>query len=249
MTDLPLTGGCNCGAVHYEVTEPLIAAAYCHCTRCQRRSGTAAGAVGRPAPGTFHVVKGEDRLKCWAPEHGGQRWFCSDCGSPILGRDPSDADQMVIHLGTLDTDPGIRPSLHLYVTYACRWEAVEDDGMPRFPEGLGQPAAAAPEARGPVAVVSALDLKGESAEITNEGDAPLDLGGWKLHDDSKGKPYTFPAGTVLAAGASVRVRSGPGAAKPAAGELAWKTASVWSDRGDTAFLEDAAGTLVSSRKG
>jgi hypothetical protein len=23
MTDLPLTGGCNCGAVRFEVTEPL----------------------------------------------------------------------------------------------------------------------------------------------------------------------------------------------------------------------------------
>jgi hypothetical protein len=34
MTDLPLTGGCNCGAVRFEVTEPLVAASYCHCKRC-----------------------------------------------------------------------------------------------------------------------------------------------------------------------------------------------------------------------
>ena len=31
MIDLPLTGGCNCGAVRYEVTPPLLAAGYCHC--------------------------------------------------------------------------------------------------------------------------------------------------------------------------------------------------------------------------
>jgi hypothetical protein len=33
----PLIGGCNCGAVRFEVTEPLVAATHCHCTRCQRR--------------------------------------------------------------------------------------------------------------------------------------------------------------------------------------------------------------------
>jgi len=101
----------------------------------------------------------------------------------------------------------------------------------------------------PVGVVSAVDLTGEVVEVTNAGGAPLDLAGWRLRDDSTGKPYVFPAGTVVAAGASVRVRSGPGAATLGPGELAWKTARVWNDRGDTAFLEDPAGTVVSSRKG
>jgi hypothetical protein len=35
---LPLTGGCNCGAVRYEVSEPLVRVSDCHCKRCQRRS-------------------------------------------------------------------------------------------------------------------------------------------------------------------------------------------------------------------
>ena len=39
-----LTGGCNCGAVRFEITEPLFGARYCHCTRCQRRTGRAASA-------------------------------------------------------------------------------------------------------------------------------------------------------------------------------------------------------------
>ncbi len=38
----PLTGGCLCGGVRYEVSAPLVSAGYCHCTRCQRRTGTAA---------------------------------------------------------------------------------------------------------------------------------------------------------------------------------------------------------------
>jgi hypothetical protein len=37
--ELALTGGCGCGAVRFEVRAPLGAALYCHCTRCQRRTG------------------------------------------------------------------------------------------------------------------------------------------------------------------------------------------------------------------
>jgi hypothetical protein len=97
--------------------------------------------------------------------------------------------------------------------------------------------------------VAYLDLKAELVLIANTGGTAIDIGGWRLHDNSKGKPYVFPAGTVAAPGRYVRVRSGPAAAKPEPGELAWKTASVWNDRGDTAFLEDPSGAVVSSRKG
>lgn len=106
-------------------------------------------------------------------------------------------------------------------------------------------------ASGPVssAVISALDCKNEVVGITNTGDSELDLGGWKLRDRSAAKPYVFPSRTVVAPGGSVHVRSGPGAAKPATGELVWKTANAWNNRGDTAYLEDPAGTLISSKDG
>lgn len=78
MTDFPLTGGCNCGAVRFEVTGPLALASYCHCKRCQRRSGAGASANAHPSPGTFRIVAGEDRLRVWKPKDGGEKWFCGD---------------------------------------------------------------------------------------------------------------------------------------------------------------------------
>ena len=59
MSDLPLTGGCNCGAVKFEVSEPLVYAYYCHCTRCQRRSGAGAAPGAIAAPGSFKVLTGD----------------------------------------------------------------------------------------------------------------------------------------------------------------------------------------------
>lgn len=94
-------------------------------------------------------------------------------------------------------------------------------------------APAEPEPAGRTVVVRALDLRGEVVEIANTGDAPIDIGGWKLHDEGSTKGFAFPAGTVLEAGASVRVRSGPGAAKTGPRELKWKTANVWNNKGDT----------------
>jgi hypothetical protein len=132
-TDLPLTGGCNCGAVRYEVTEPLAFASYCHCTRCQRRSGAAASPNAHPAPGSFRIVAGEDRLRAWRPDGGSEKWFCGDCGSSVYARNLSHPDSIGIRMGTFDVDPGIRPAARQFVDDAAPWEAIPDDGLPHYP--------------------------------------------------------------------------------------------------------------------
>jgi hypothetical protein len=133
--DSVLTGGCNCGSVRYEVTAPLIVASYCHCTRCQRRTGTAASANATPAPGSFRITSGEESLRAWKPEQGWEKWFCGSCGSSMFSRHPDDLDRVGIRLGTFDTDPGVRPSYHQFVAYAAPWEPMPDDGLPRHLEG------------------------------------------------------------------------------------------------------------------
>jgi hypothetical protein len=136
MTDAErLTGRCNCGAVSYEVEGPLVSAGYCHCTRCQRRTGTAASPSARPARGSFRILTGQDRLRAWRPESGWQKWFCGDCGSAMFSRDPSDPESVGIRMGTFDRDPGIRPGHHQFVAHAAPWEPIPDDGLPRYPEG------------------------------------------------------------------------------------------------------------------
>ncbi|MBV9195028.1 MAG: GFA family protein [Solirubrobacterales bacterium] len=130
-----LTGGCNCGAVRFEVAAPLVSASYCHCRRCQRRTGTAASANGRTEPGSFRVLTGEDRLRAWKPEGGWEKWFCGDCGSALFSRSPEDASQVGVRLGALDDDPGVRPGARQFVAYAAPWEPIPDDNLPRFPEG------------------------------------------------------------------------------------------------------------------
>lgn len=128
-----LTGACLCGGVRYEVSEPLFDANYCHCTRCQRRTGTAASANARMRPGSFRVVAGEELVKAYDPGDGGfLKLFCVACGSALYSEDPADPSTRAIRLGTVDGDPGIRPEKHQRVETAAVWEAIPDDGLPRY---------------------------------------------------------------------------------------------------------------------
>ena len=134
MAEDHLTGGCLCGRVRFEVVEPPLDAGYCHCTRCQRRTGTAASAQARVAPGSVRVTAGEELLRAYEPEDGFPKVFCSACGSAMWSRRPGEEEPAAVRLGAFDGDPGVRPSYHQFVAYAAPWQPLPDDGLPRYPE-------------------------------------------------------------------------------------------------------------------
>jgi hypothetical protein len=129
-----LTGSCLCGGVRFEVTEPPLSASYCHCRRCQRRTGTAASAQARVAPGSVRIVAGEELVRTYEPPDGFGKSFCSACGGALWSRHPGDGEIWSVRLGAFDEDPGVRPSYRQFVAYAAPWEEIPDDGLPRFAE-------------------------------------------------------------------------------------------------------------------
>src|SRR2546423_8392630 len=64
----PYTGHCMCGGEPLEGTEEPLSAGYCHCTRCQRRTGTAASAQARIAPGLLCLLAAGEPVGDEAPE-------------------------------------------------------------------------------------------------------------------------------------------------------------------------------------
>jgi len=140
VAERPITGGCLCGAVRFEVTAPPVWAGYCHCTRCQRRTGTAASAGARIAPGSLRVTAGQELVRAWDPPDGGfSKVFCSACGSALWSRSQDDPQVMSVRLGAIDGDPGIRPQYRQFVAYAAPWEPIPDDGLPRYDERMPGP--------------------------------------------------------------------------------------------------------------
>jgi hypothetical protein len=129
------SGRCGCGGVRFELTEPVHEAGYCHCTRCQRRTGTAASAQARIDGTTFRLLAGEDLVTGWRhPDGGFEKCFCRVCGSHLFSRNPDDPAQMSVRMGAFDGDPGVRPTFRAFVDYAAPWEPIPDDGLERFTE-------------------------------------------------------------------------------------------------------------------
>ena len=134
MNDLPITGHCLCGAVQFEIDGALENAGYCHCTRCQRRTGTAASANASIAPGSLRILQGAELVRSYEPPDGSAKDFCSACGSALWAENPANPDQKAVRMGLFDSDPGVRPAYRQFVAYAAPWEPIPDDGLPRFEE-------------------------------------------------------------------------------------------------------------------
>lgn len=119
--------------MRYELTAPALSAGYCHCTHCQRRTGTGSSANCRVPQTGFRLLSGAEQLRAFQPPTGVPKLFCVTCGSALFSGDPFSDEQVAIRLGTLDADPGIRPQYRQFVDSAAPWEPLPDDGLQRYP--------------------------------------------------------------------------------------------------------------------
>ncbi len=110
MSEASLSGSCLCGSVKFAATPPFTAFRYCHCTRCQKASGSAHAANVFVPLAQFAWCSGEPHIKRYDLT-GAQRfsvWFCDQCGSrvphQVRGR-----DDMLIPAGLLDNAPADMP--------------------------------------------------------------------------------------------------------------------------------------------
>jgi hypothetical protein len=87
----------------------------------------------------------------------------------------------------------------------------------------------------------------EYVQITNKGTTSVNLKGWKIKDQDAKHTYAFPSYT-LKSKSTVTLRSGTG--KNSGSTLYWnKNIFIWNNEGDTAYLYNAQGKLVSSKNG
>ncbi|HYC53980.1 MAG TPA: GFA family protein [Candidatus Binatia bacterium] len=125
---VPYEGGCICGAIRYRLEAEPLALSCCHCTDCQRHSGTAfvlsmpvfKEAVkllkGSPANYEVHLESGHVR-------HGAH---CGNCATRLWGQPPRFEQVLVLRSGTLD-DPGrFEPVAHIWVRSKQPWVVIPE---------------------------------------------------------------------------------------------------------------------------
>jgi hypothetical protein len=125
--NLPLTGGCQCGTLRYEVLQAPILTYTCHCTACQHITSSAFSLAIIVPDSAFRLTAGEPRLVQRAADSGrvSTRWLCPDCGCWVVGgAQPGAAPgEMVrrVRAGTLDDTSWLRPTAHFWTRSKQPW--------------------------------------------------------------------------------------------------------------------------------
>lgn len=128
---LPLEGGCQCGELRYELTAPPLMIYCCHCTNCQKITGSAFVLSATIPESAFAFTKGAPQKTEWTSDAGNKRfgWFCGDCGCRIAhGQTPS-IGFLSLRAGTFDDTSWVRPSGHIWVKSAQPWVTFEPDDI------------------------------------------------------------------------------------------------------------------------
>ena len=128
-----LTGTCLCRTVRFELHGKLGPLAYCHCSMCQRASGSAFGANAAVRSRYLTWLAGREAITEYESSPGKFRAFCSKCGSPLYSRRAAEPDEFRIRLGSLDGDPERRALAHFWVSAKAAWFDIAD-GLPQYPE-------------------------------------------------------------------------------------------------------------------
>ncbi len=125
-------GSCMCGEVCFELTGPITAARFCHCSRCRRGRAATHAANAFAEQGSVRFLKGEEMIRTFKlPEaQFFAQAFCARCGSVAPRVDPS-RGIAVIPFGAFDGDPGVAPAAHIFVGSKCPWHEITDD-LPQY---------------------------------------------------------------------------------------------------------------------
>ena len=127
--DLPLTGGCTCEAIRYEVSAMPLMVYACHCTECQRWTGSAFGLSMPVMASSFRLSSGKPKAYRRVGNSGVENtsWFCGDCGGRAFGQRAIRPDVVIVRAGTLDDTSWVRPNAHVFLQSAQAWERVPNN--------------------------------------------------------------------------------------------------------------------------
>lgn len=122
MNESFVKGSCLCGAVQYEAGPNYQMMVHCHCSRCRKGTGTGHATNLVVESRNFRWVTGANLISHFdlptAKSFG--KWFCRECGSPVP-RLIRGGTLVVIPAGSLDGEPPIKPTDHIFWGSRAPW--------------------------------------------------------------------------------------------------------------------------------
>ena len=132
--DLPITGGCHCGAIRWEADDEPNQLYACHCRICQRHTGSAFWVGAKFPEGSFRFVQGTPAV--YRSSEILERFYCADCGSSIalkyIERPWKDREPgFEAAFGSFDDPTPLSPELHFGAESKHAWLHF-DPSIPQY---------------------------------------------------------------------------------------------------------------------
>jgi len=116
-------GSCHCGAICYEARVEPERTAICHCTDCQRLTGSAYRVSVPAEDGSFRLLAGEPATYIKIADNGARRAqvFCPQCGSPLFTYDADHPAAIGLRVGCIDERQALVPRTQNWCRSALPW--------------------------------------------------------------------------------------------------------------------------------
>ena len=125
-------GSCHCGAIAYEAEVDPAKVGLCHCTDCQKLTGSAYRLTAPAPAATFRLLRGRPKVYVKTADSGTRRRhsFCPDCGTPVAATaDVDDPPAYSLRVGCLDERAQLPPRRRIWCRSALAW-SVDLSGVP-----------------------------------------------------------------------------------------------------------------------
>jgi hypothetical protein len=124
-------GECHCGSIAYEAEVDPAHVTICHCSDCQRLTGTAYRVSVPTRISDFTLLRGSPATYVKTAESGAKRAqaFCPQCGSPLYSHAMSDPVTYGLRVGCLDERHALPPRQRIWCGSALGW-SVDIGALP-----------------------------------------------------------------------------------------------------------------------
>jgi len=136
----PCDGGCACGDIRYRLLDDPLEVHACHCTDCQRLTGSAFVLSMSIQRSSLERLRGEPaRFDFENPEGIRKRnYLCPRCGSRLWGEPARFPEIFSLRPSTLDDASWWEPTAHIWLASAQPWVSIPEsvlryDGQPEDP--------------------------------------------------------------------------------------------------------------------
>jgi hypothetical protein len=122
---MKIDGACHCGFLAYEAEVDPAKVEVCHCTDCQKLSGSAFRVIVPSEPGSFRLLRGIPKTYVKTADSGNRRVqaFCPHCGTSIYGTPEIEGTprSVTLRVGTINQRAELTPQAQFWTRSGMPW--------------------------------------------------------------------------------------------------------------------------------